>query len=226
MKPIIYFAAFIIGVLASIYSCTTAPVPKKQVEIDMQMKDRCSMVEETRKLVDRSVKLPAKGKFVLESHLATNEDVFPLGRLFPKDSTESIQAHVDRACKLYPFDDCGIVYSSKWVKQWTPPEGGKAGQGSIGDRKPTALQEMWSGNMFWAAGTRPKPGEKWLAKANGKAVVVAMGFETGPRDPAFLGGLQGEVLWALKASDSTLIELGRLLDQDIEYGPTACGGVF
>lgn len=209
-------AAFLaVGIL----SCTTAPTKSPVLE-----PGRCQVVDETRSLVGREMKMPAKGYFVLESHLATTEDDFPAGRLFPKDSTEGMDGHLARSCGLLGGVDCAQVYSTKWHRVWTPPEGGKAGQGSVGDRKPTPEQEMFSGNMFWAFGTKPQPGELWLVKANGKAVVIAMGFETGPRSPDFLGGLQGEVLHALGATSKTEIELGRLVDQGMNLGPVNCGG--
>lgn len=169
-----------------------------------------------------STKLPKTGTFVLESHLATKEDKFGT-RLFPRNTTEDIQAHLDRACaELKKLGaDCSKVYATKYHKEWTPPEGGKAGQGSVGDTKPTVIEEMWTCNMMWTKA--PKAGTKFLATYKGKSVVVVMGYETGPGSSKWLGGCQGEVLWALGADDTSQITLmGTLKDQGIPAGPISC----
>ncbi|HEY8097117.1 MAG TPA: hypothetical protein VIE65_13620, partial [Methylobacter sp.] len=138
-----------------------------------------------------AIKFPASGKFVLESHLATNSDSFSGGRLFPRTVTENIQVHLDNSChelkKINANIDCAAVYKTRYHNEWTPPEHGKAGQGSVGDVKPTIQEEMYSGNMMWAPGKKPAAGTKFLASFNGKTVVFVMGYETGPNDSRWLG---------------------------------------
>lgn len=175
----------------------------------------------------KTIKLPITGKVVLESHLATKEDSFSGGRLFPNSSSEGIDSHLKKSCealtKLIPKADCKKAYENKYVKVWTPPENGKAGQGSRGDMKPSLLEEMFTCNMMWAKSSRPKAGEKWLATYQGKSVVVVMGYETGPGDTArWVGGCQGEVFYALGAPHQTTLTLGRLTDQSLNIGPVAC----
>lgn len=171
---------------------------------------------------------PRTGAVVLESHLASVVDSFDGGnRYFPKTTTEGIQSHLDRSCTLLRVAiadaDCEKAYASKYVKVWTPPEGGKAGQGSLGDLKPSLLEEMFTCNMMWTRKTKPKAGEKWLAKFKDKAVVVVMGYETGPGDTKkWIGGCQGEVFYALGAPHQSTLTLGRLIDQSLNPGPVVC----
>lgn len=186
----------------------------------------CELMDASVVLKQGAVKLPATGSFVLESHLATKEDKFGT-RLFPKNVSENIQAHTTKSClelkKLNKTIDCTSVYSNKYMKEWTPPEGGKAGQGSVGDVKPSVVEEMWSGNMMWAAGKKPAPGTRFLASFQGKSVVVIVGYETGPANASLLGGMQGEVLWYLGAkSEKDLITIGWLKDQSLPPGPITC----
>lgn len=171
----------------------------------------------------RSVKLPAKGKFVEESHYATTEDTFPGGNPFPATSFEGIDAHLDRSFQIlkaqFPDAIKGAVYKQSWQKQWTPPEGGKAGQAARGSLKPTPDQEMWQGNMMFAKGELPKPGTKFLMRANGKSCVIQMGFEIGPGAEKFLGGVTREVHWYLGTGNESEIEIALLKDQGLPLGP-------
>jgi hypothetical protein len=204
-------------ILLALSSCTVQP-PKQPMPPSA---GRCDVVSETLQLANQKLALPATGKVVLESHLATTADSFAGGRAFPQNDSESISEHLARACALLPKGtDCAKAYASKWVKLWTPPESGKAGQGSVGDLKPSPLEEMWSGNMFWTAANKPKPGTRFLAQRGGKSVVVVMGYETGPRDASFIGGLQGEPINYLGSQDG--IRLARLKDQSLDPGPLTC----
>ncbi|MEI7481802.1 MAG: hypothetical protein WCK75_05580 [Elusimicrobiota bacterium] len=180
----------------------------------------------TMKLRGRTVTLPAKGLWTLESHLATKEDSFSRGSSFPRTVRENISAHLNKACarltQLVPQADCGDVYDTKWAKEWTPAEGGKAGQGAV-PKRPSKDEEMWIFNMMWAGKAMPKAGTKFLATYNGKSVVVVGGYERGPSSRHFLGGFQREVLWALGATeDSSKITLSTLKDQSVPPGPITC----
>jgi len=182
----------------------------------------CELVQEDIVLRNQKVTLPASGKFVLESHLVTKADEF-LG--YPKTITESIEDHLARSCYILraiapgTSASCGEVYATKYHRQWTPSESGEIGQGSVGSLKPTVLEEMFSGNMYWTS--RPYPGTKFLACTN-QCVVVAVGYETGPRSKKYLGGFQGEVHWFLGANSNSSVYWGRLKDQTINLGPVTC----
>jgi len=197
---------------------------------DQEKKYNCSVKSERVELVHGSKSLPQSGTFVRESHLASIQDTFPQNRLFPRSKIENINLHINRSCNLllknYLFvqsvDDCAEIYSYTWDREWTPPESGKAGQGSVGDLKPSVIQEMWSGNMYWTKNSKPRPGEKFLVSNRGLNVVIAMGFETGPGQAEFLGGLQPEVMWYLGADNKSSMRLGRLNDQNLAYGPVLC----
>ncbi len=181
----------------------------------------------TMELRGRSVTLPAAGLWTLESHLATDEDSFSSDKSFPGTVRENISAHITNSCaritELIPGADCGEIYDSRYTKEWTPPENGKAGQGSLGDVRPSKEEEMWIFNMMWTDQSMPKAGTKFLAAFNGKSVVVVGGYERGPSSEHFLGGFQREVLWALGAvEDSSEITLSTLMDQTLPPGPVNC----
>lgn len=181
----------------------------------------------TMRLKGRTVTLPATGIWTLESHLATREDSFPGGRAFPAAMRENIGAHMAASCTLlkkhYPALDCGRVYDNRWTKEWTPPENGKAGQGSVGNLKPSRAEEMWIFNMMWLGKAIPKAGTKFLASYNGRSVVVVGGYERGPSIKKFLGGFQPEVLWYLGAEEGrSRVTLSALDDQSLPPGPVRC----
>lgn len=188
-----------------------------------QAKPSCEVVPTTVQLKWGAKKLPATGKFVLESHLATNLDTFE-GRLFPKTGAEGITIHKARSCeamRVLNGLDCAKMPDSKYTMVWTPAEGGKIGQGSVGDKKPSVVEEMWTCNMMWTKA--PKAGTKYLMKSGNKSVVVVMGYETGPGSKEWLGGCQGEVMWVLGATNnSQLTLLGELKDQSLSAGPINC----
>lgn len=191
------------------------------------------------KLNNRVVQLPASGKFALESHLATTADLFPADgniqkpRLFPKisfsigkrkiGSDEGIKQHLDREWleykKFFPLASFAELFDSTYVKQWTPAEGGKPGQGSVGNTRPSVAEELWIANMYWSSKGKPKPGTKFLMTAHGKRVVVVMGYETGPEDHKFLGGAQGAVFKALGMKNNDIAKIACLKDQSVPVGP-------
>ncbi len=191
------------------------------------------------KLNNRIVHLPATGKFVLESHLATTADVFPADvnsakpRLFPKStftigkqkigSDEGIKQHLNREWieyrKFFPATPFNELFDNTYVKQWTPAERGSPGQGSVGNTRPSAAEEVWIANMFWSAHGKPKPGTKFLMTAHGKRVVVVMGYETGPEGREFLGGAQGAIFKALGMKNHDVAEIACLRDQRVPVGP-------
>lgn len=178
------------------------------------------------------LELPMLGQLVAESHYVTIEDGL-LG--YPKFGSDRIEPHLRFSCaslaSWFSQDElgpnCDKVYTpssrdSEWRRVWTPSENGLVGQGAVGEIKPPLEQELWQGNMYFKK--LPKRGEKWLAKnpANGRAVVIAMGWEMGPGDPKFIGGVTVESAFALRASNTSQIIFGKLKDQSLPYGPVVC----
>lgn len=176
----------------------------------------------------RQVTLPAEGHFVMESHYVTNQDQFP-NKLFPATDNENIQEHLDRSLRLYqrfsPTATMATVYPLKYAHVWTPSEGGDLGQGSMGNRQLTMLSptdELWLMTMNWAKGQRPAPGTRFLLSANGRQVVVMAGYETGPANQRWLGGVTPEVYAWLQLKPGTIVRVAYLKDQLLPAGPCGC----
>jgi len=186
----------------------------------------CTLTEEPLSLKNRTITLPTTGAITVESHLATMEDQFPQHRLFPVDKHERLDRHRSRSCQqlleLPISADCEDAYKDPQVQEWTPPEHGLFGQGSVGDRRPTVLEEMWSGNMYWTVQSKPKPGTRFLVTRGHKHIVLVMGYETGPTDRAHLLGVQSEVAYYLGIENDDTVEVGRLVDQSASPGPVEC----
>jgi hypothetical protein len=212
--------------LSALFSGQNLAIPEPAVEQVRETRS-CEGYPLRMRLRGRTVTLPATGLWTLESHLATSEDRFPSNRSFPRTTRENIYGHLANSCDLLmrniPGANCDEVYNTKWDKVWTPPENGKAGQGSLGDIRPSKEEEMWIFNMMWVGSSMPKAGTKFLATFNGRSVVVVGGYERGPSSRHFLGGFQKEVLWALRAEhDSSKVTLSALLDQSLPPGPVEC----
>jgi hypothetical protein len=187
----------------------------------------CTLTKESLSLKKRTIALPTSGAIVIESHLATAEDQFPKNRLFPVNDQESLEIHKARSCQRLlelPINaKCKDAYKDPHVQVWTPPEGkGLFGQGSVGTRRPPVLEEMWSGNMNWTAGSKPKPGTRFLVSRGPKHAVLIMGYETGPDNPRLLLGLQSELAYYLGVDNDDVVEVGRLVDQSASPGPVEC----
>ncbi len=225
---------YVIFCVTLLSGCATTPAPDKTTVKPEPQVAKCEMVSEYLSLANQSVRLPAKGRFVLESHLVTWED--QMSR-FPKSQQENIEGHLDLSCEIlktrFGVADCKQVYTSSYHKEWTPAEP-TIGKGSVGDAQLKTLalsMEMWSGNMFWTAASKPKQGTLFLACFESNCVVVPVGYETGPGDKQLLGGFQGEVFHFLKAKPASnkngvlygdYITWGRLKDQTLSPGPITC----
>jgi len=173
----------------------------------------------------REISLPYKGKFTLEAHYVTKLDSFPNG--YPSTRNEGLSKHLKRSFSNYKLFDPNISFLKlyKYNNSWTPQENGKFGQGSIGENQNKLLDtenELWMMNMMWAQGFKPKLNSKFLVSFGGRNVVVISGYETGPRDSKFLGGLTGEVHSWLKTSTESIIRIIYLKDQSVKPGPCNC----
>ncbi len=175
------------------------------------------------------IQLPAVGSFYVESHLASSYDRFSGGRAFPSNTREGVLAHLQRSAQLLGL---GVdqLYPSEWSRRWTPPEGGRAGQGARGPHKPSPLEEMFLFNMMFDASSLPPAGEKWLISFGEKFVIVVGGFEVGPGDRNRLGGIQPEVQYFLEAPNAAELTLhgplrSIVLNEESQYlepGPVEC----
>jgi len=82
--------------------------------------------------------------------------------------------------------------------------------------------EMWFLTMMWDSGERPKPGTKFILKANGRSLIVVAGYETGPSSSKFLGGVTPEVHKYLGTTSNSDIWIDLLSDQSLPIGPVKC----
>jgi hypothetical protein len=175
---------------------------------------------------ERTINLPTSGKFVQEAHYVTLKDTFKNGRLFADTIDENINLHLNRSFKIYQSFDSIIqfdeLYNNKWKKRWTPAERGKIGQGSVGDiqkKELTPELELWMMNMMWAKGERPKRGTRFLLTYNNRKVVVISGYETGPGQEKYLGGVTCEVHAWLGTNGNSEIKIEYLNNQNNPVGP-------
>lgn len=170
------------------------------------------------------ITLPETGTFVEESHYVTIQDRFLLGK-YPKLKQQKIVQHLERSLEIYKeYTDSSLesLYHESHQREWTPAEGGKKGQGSVGDlqlKKLTPEMEMWLLTMMWAQGEKPAPGTKFLLTYNNRHAVVVAGFETGPGSSKFLGGVTPEVHAWLGSDNDTELLLRYLEDQSVPVGP-------
>ena len=202
-------------------------------------KDSCLAIAKSIKLafdLDNShtnwectVTLPDSSYFAQESHYVTSNDRFNNERLFANSNDENIERHLFVSYQLYKEYDNTVtkedLYDKRWKKEWTPAESGQIGQGSIGELQTKLLHpndELWLLTMMWAKRERPDPGTKFLVEANGKAVIVVAGFETGPRYEYFLGGMTAEVHHWLGTDSDSKIKLSYLKNQNLPTGPVEC----
>jgi hypothetical protein len=158
---------------------------------------------------------PTVGPVVKEAHLVTTLDGF--GADWPSSFTEGIAAH-------YANSESVSGYHMARTEPWAPAgEGGSEyGQGSFGGKLP-AEDEAWYLNMYWRS--RPAPGTRMIVRnpANGRAVVAAGGYETGPGDNTRIGGVAEEVHDWLGTSHLDDLEIGFAADQGLPLGPIDCG---
>lgn len=176
---------------------------------------------------DRTIELPYSGRFVEESHYVTSSDKFLSP--WPKTKKEEIHHHLKESLRIYrrfePKATLADLFPNSWNKEWTPEEGGRFGQGSVGDLQRSELttsMEMWFMTMMWANGERPKPGTKFLLSTNDKHIIVVAGFETGPSDQKYLGGITREVHHWLGTNSQDSIKIQLLENQSLTPGPIRC----
>ena len=161
-----------------------------------------------------TLRTPTSGPMVLEAHLMTDQD--DLGGFWPSHGRHGISEHYKTAEAV-----SGYVMDRK--QPWAPAgEGGcEYGQGSALNAVPV-VAETWYVNMHWR--TRPEPGTRLIVKnpRNGRAVVAAGGYETGPGSNTALGGASEEIHHYLGTTHRDSLIMGFAVDQSLPYGPVDC----
>ncbi len=175
----------------------------------------CHEKEAGKGKIERFLRMPAVGPVVKEAHLVTVEDDFG-SRDWPKNGTHGIGEHHDRAQKELPF-------RAELRQPWAPAgEGGSRwGQGSSGDPIPVR-DEMWYITMNWAQ--RPPAGTRMIVRNpdNGRAVVAAAGYETGPGSPTAIAGVSEEIHHYLGTTHRDHLLVGFAMDPSLPFGPVGC----
>jgi len=166
-------------------------------------------------VVRRWLTTPAYGPVVKEAHLVTVSDDFSGG--WPQSFTDGITAH-------YTLSEAATGYGTTRTEPWAPAgEGGSEyGQGAVGVYLPV-VAEAWYVNMYWR--DRPAQGTRLLVvnPENGRAVVAAGGYETGPGSNTAIGGAVEEILLYLGTSHRDGLVFGFAIDDSLAYGPIDCG---
>ncbi len=182
--------------------------------------------KDTSKYWNRTITLPVTGKFVQEAHYVTTLDSFPNGKLFADSLQQNIGKHLKRSYDIYLKFDSTIyfneLYKFNYQKEWTPAESGKIGQGSVGNiqkKELTPEMELWMVNMMWADNSKPKRGTRFLLSFKNKKVIVLAGYETGPSQKEFIGGVTREVHAWLGSNNNSEIKIEYLVNQNLPLGP-------
>jgi len=162
-----------------------------------------------------SLRMPAEGPMALEAHLVTVEDGYGTSSSDPWPA--SIEENIPQHHQLSQ-DATGFVMSRD--QPWAPQESCEYGQGSYGAKLPVE-DEGWYVNMYWS--DRPDAGTRMILKhEDGRAVVVAAGYETGPGDLDYIGGTTEEVHSYLGTGHGSSLTLGFAVDQSLPLGPRIC----
>ena len=72
---------------------------------------------------------------------------------------------------------------------------------------------------MWARGEQPKRGTKFLMSYRDKKVVVISGYECGPAQEKYLGGVTCEVHAWLVTNSNSEIKIEYLENQNVPVGP-------
>jgi hypothetical protein len=158
-----------------------------------------------------ALRMPATGPMALEAHLVTDDDDF--GSSWPNTITDGVEDHWAMSQEASGF----VMVRDQ---PWCPQESCEYGQGACGHPVPVE-DEHWCVNMYWSS--RPAEGTRMiLMNDDGRAVVVAAGYETGPGDLDYIGGVTEEAHAYLGSSHGSSLTLGFAVDQSLPLGPIAC----
>ncbi len=161
----------------------------------------------------RMLRLPSTGPVAKEAHLVTEEDDF---RGWPQSRRQGIKGHYARA-------QAATGYAMRRTENWAPAgEGGcEFGQGASPGKVPV-VAETWYINMFWRK--RPARGTRMIVTnpANGRSVVAAAGYETGPGSNEVMAGVSEEIHNYLGTRHRGKLKVAFAVDQSLPYGPIEC----
>lgn len=155
--------------------------------------------------------MPATGPVVLEAHLVTVDDGFGSG--WPSYQDEGIGEH-------YALSQAETGFVMARDQLWCPQEGCEYGQGAYGSKVPVE-DEAWYVCMYWRS--RPAPGTRMIIqRADGRAVVAAAGYETGPGDLSNVAGAVEEIHRYLGTGHGSTLTVGFAVDPSLPLGPILC----
>lgn len=157
---------------------------------------------------------PAMGPVVKEAHLVTVADDFGGG--WPSAARDGIEAH-------YALSEAATGYAMDRREPWAPEGEGGSEWGQAAFFRPLpVVDEAWYVNMYWR--DRPPPGTRMLVHnpANGRTVVAAGGYETGPGSNTAVGGASEEIHHHLGTTHRDALLIGFALDPDLPLGPIDC----
>ncbi len=157
---------------------------------------------------------PALGPVVREAHLVTVADDFGGG--WPMGARDGIEAH-------YALSEAATGYAMDRREPWAPEGEGGSEWGQAAFSRPLPVEdEAWYLNMYWR--DRPPPGTRMLVHNpdNGRTVVAAGGYETGPGSNTAVGGVTEEIHHALGTTHRDPLIIGFALEPDLPLGPIDC----
>ncbi|MBQ9394850.1 MAG: hypothetical protein IJU23_04965 [Proteobacteria bacterium] len=190
---------------------------------------KCGMVQKTmpRHNDDIPLQMPVTGPVGRESHLVTTYDQTAHGgsSWWPSDAwdADSLAIHKKKTKEL--FGDYISYTSSEGDNKWCSVNSkGQAGHPSCAHALPPKA-EAWDVNMYWL--NRPAEGTFYLVfnPANGKAVIAAAGYETGPGAKTQMGGAVPEIHNYFGTQHKSIMLFGELKNQNLtedDYGPIDC----
>jgi len=159
--------------------------------------------------------MPATGPIVMEAHLVTVDDGYGTegGGDWPQSIDENIDSH-------YALSQDAVNFVMHRTQSWAPRESSEYGQAAYYHKLPVE-DEGWYVNMYWSE--RPDAGTRMIVQApDGRAVVAAAGYETGPGDPDHIGGVTEEIHHYLGTGHLDELTLGFAADEDLPLGPISC----
>lgn len=195
--------------------CAVTPMEVEMVWSSCAPEVDCVERPDAEGVLRRYLHTPTSGRVALEAHLVTVEDDFGGG--WPGTFTEGLEAH-------YALSFATSNYVMDRTEPWAPAgEGGSMFGQSAFSRPLPVLDEAFYVNMYWRR--RPAPGTRMLIgnPRNGRTIVGAGGYETGPGDPRFIGGVTEEIHHYLGTGHGDALSFAFLVDPSLPLGPVTCG---
>ena len=155
---------------------------------------------------------PARGKVAREAHLITVEDAAPTS------ATDGLQRHLRRSQERTGHK---LVRAKPWAN-WAQAQPSSKRFGKSSSGKLPVVDEAWYVTLYWRE--KPAPGTRVIVRnpANGRAVVAAAGWETGPASNRRVAGVSEEIHHWLGTSHDAVLDVGFAADASLPLGPIAC----